>query len=89
MRKTILIISIAILFASCTAHVHQIVVNNPAGFWLGLWHGIISPITFIISLFSDTVTVWDINNNGGWYTFGFLCGVGSLTGGSTKATNKK
>jgi hypothetical protein len=26
-----------------------------AGFWLGLWHGFICPVTFIISLFSDKV----------------------------------
>ena len=25
---------------------------DPAGFWLGLWQGLISPITFLISLFT-------------------------------------
>jgi hypothetical protein len=52
-----------------------------AGFWLGLWHGIIAPITFIISLFSDTVNVYEIHNNGNWYNFGFVLGAGVLLGG--------
>lgn len=77
------------LFASCVAHKHNDVNANEViiyGFWSGLWHGIISPITFIISLFSDSVTVWETHNNGAWYTFGFLLGVGSSIGGSTKAS---
>jgi len=59
-----------------------------AGFWQGLWHGIIAPITFIISLFSDTVNVYEVHNNGGWYTFGFLLGLGVLTGGGGRASSR-
>ena len=61
--------------------------GNIAGFWLGLWHGIISPITFIISLFSNNVSIYEIHNNGGWYNFGFLLGVGGLTGGGSRAAS--
>ena len=53
-----------------------------AGFWLGLWHGIIVPITFIISLFSDTVGIYEVHNNGGWYDFGFVIGALVFLGGS-------
>jgi hypothetical protein len=53
-----------------------------AGFWLGLWHGLIAPITFIVSLFSDSVSVYEVHNNGGWYNFGFLIGVSIIFGGS-------
>ena len=53
-----------------------------AGFWLGLWHGIIVPITFIISLFSDTVGIYEVHNNGGWYDFGFVIGASVFLGGS-------
>jgi hypothetical protein len=52
-----------------------------AGFWLGLWHGIISPITFVISLFKDGVSIYEIHNNGNWYDFGFVLGAGILFGG--------
>jgi hypothetical protein len=52
-----------------------------AGFWLGLWHGIIAPVTFVISLFSDKVNVYEIHNNGNWYNLGFVLGAGILLGG--------
>jgi len=52
-----------------------------AGFWLGLWHGLISPVTFIVSLFSKTVRLYEVHNNGGWYNFGFVLGAGLFLSG--------
>ena len=40
------------------------------GFWKGLWHGIIAPIAFIVSLFSDHVRIYALPNAGRWYDFG-------------------
>ena len=60
-----------------------------AGFWLGLWHGIIAPITFVISLFSDSVNVYDIHNNGNWYNFGFVLGAGVLLGGGGAGSRRR
>ena len=59
-----------------------------AGFWLGLWHGLICPITFIISLFSDNVHFYEVHNSGGWYNFGFLLGASSALGGSGASASK-
>jgi hypothetical protein len=53
-----------------------------AGFWVGLWHGIIAPITFIVSLFVDGVSIYETNNNGRWYEFGFMLGISCFTGGA-------
>ncbi len=53
-----------------------------AGFWMGLWHGIIAPVTFIISLFTDTVNIYEVHNNGNWYDFGFMFGISMSVGGS-------
>lgn len=53
-----------------------------AGFWQGLGHGFISPFAFLISLFSDTVHLYEIHNNGGWYNFGFMLGASIIFGGS-------
>jgi hypothetical protein len=55
--------------------------GDVAGFWLGLWHGIIAPITFVISLFTDDVNLYEVHNNGNWYDFGFVLGAGILFGG--------
>jgi len=54
-----------------------------AGFWMGLWHGFASPVMFIISLFNKSVEVYEVHNNGGWYTFGFLLGASIILGGSS------
>jgi hypothetical protein len=53
-----------------------------AGFLLGLWHGIIAPFTFLISLFTPSVNIYEVHNNGNWYDFGFVLGAGILFGGS-------
>lgn len=45
------------------------------GFWLGLWHGFICPITFLVSLFNDHVGVYEVRNGGHWYDFGFVFGI--------------
>ena len=60
-----------------------------SGFWRGLWHGIISPVTFFISLFADTVNIYEVHNNGNWYNFGFVIGAGILFGGGAFGAKKK
>lgn len=91
LKLTLLTISLLlILFMSSCADVQPQIQTclegHRYGFWGGLWHGIIAPISFIGSLFSDNIDVWAINNNGGWYTFGFLLGIGSI---SISSTSKK
>lgn len=50
---------------------------TPAGFWAGLWHGFIAPLLFWISLFVPGVRIYETNNRGRRYDFGFLLGVGA------------
>lgn len=93
MKKQILIIGVltALLFAGCadvSPHVQECVTGDPYGFWSGLWHGIISPFSFIGSLFSDNIAVYAYDNTGGWYDFGFLWGIGALSGTATYSSKK-
>lgn len=77
---------VLVVLAGCTAGPNALM-NEPdpegdvAGFWMGLWHGIIAPVTFVISLFTDNVSLYDVFNNGGWYDFGFVLGAGIIFGG--------
>ena len=48
-----------------------------AGFWGGLWHGMIAPFTFFVSLWDNTVSIYETTNNGRWYEFGFMLGIGA------------
>jgi hypothetical protein len=97
-KRRLLLVSIAILavllLAGCAAGTNPTVDvpdvdGKSAGFWSGLWHGIISPITFIISLFSDNVNVYEVFNSGNWYDFGFMFGVSIIFGGSGRAVKRK
>jgi hypothetical protein len=63
--------------------------EKPAGFWAGLWHGLICVITFIISLFSKSVEMYEVANNGGWYNFGFLLGAMIALGGGGSTSCKR
>lgn len=53
-----------------------------AGFWQGLWHGLMAPITFGISIFKEDVGVYEVHNNGKWYNFGFILGLMMIFGGN-------
>ncbi|MDQ3143974.1 MAG: hypothetical protein M3Q57_03730 [Pseudomonadota bacterium] len=55
------------------------------GFWLGLWHGFIFPVAFVVSLFMDNVALYAVPNNGGWYDFGYFVGIVFLGVGARKS----
>ena len=81
-----------LLIAACAAGTNTAVEDSGAGFWLGFWHGIIIPVTFVISLFNDNVNIYEVNNNGNWYDFGFMLGIAGpfsgIAGGSSRAARR-
>ena len=82
-------ITLSVMLSSCAdtqPHIQQCLEGHTYGFWAGLWHGMIAPFSWIGSLFSDDIAVWAVNNNGGWYTTGFIIGIGALSGGASKAS---
>jgi len=78
---------VVILSSGCAqvTPITDCVSTPPAGFFSGLWHGFIAPVSFIGSLFFDRIAMYAVNNNGGWYDFGFVLGAGILFGGSRRA----
>lgn len=53
---------------------------------MGLWHGAIAPIAFVISLFDESVRMYAFPNAGRWYDFGFLIGLLGVWGGGAAAS---
>ena len=41
----------------------------------GLWHGIIAPVTLVISFFNSDVQMYEVHNAGSEYDLGFLLGL--------------
>lgn len=92
MKKLILIAFIALSLSGCAdvqPKVKDHVEGHEYGFWGGLWHGIISPVSFFGKLFSDEIDVYAINNNGRWYCFGFVLGAGILSFGASSSSKRK
>lgn len=77
---TYLLIGSMLLLSGCADAVSftEAASKEPVGFWYGLWHGWIAPIAWVISLFDSDVAIYAIYNNGGWYNFGFILGIGGL-----------
>jgi hypothetical protein len=91
LRVVVVLVVVVMVLSACTAGPNPTVGVDPpggdlAGFWLGLWHGIIAPVTFVISLFTDQVNLYEVHNSGNWYDFGFVLGAGILFGGGGAGT---
>ncbi|HBG77030.1 hypothetical protein QBE55_01965 [Eubacteriales bacterium mix99] len=56
---------------------------HPAGFFWGIWHGWIAPVSLILSIFRKGIRIYETANTGWWYDFGFyisvIAGFGSLS----------
>jgi hypothetical protein len=77
MKKVILVLLALTLFSCADKVGYQIdQTQHIYGFCGGVWHGIIMFPDFIGSLIWDDVAVYATNNNGAWYDFGFVGGLG-------------
>lgn len=85
-RKITLILILVVIFTGCAdiISVEDCVNSEPYGFWSGLWHGWIILFSWIGSLFSNDIAAYAVNNTGGWYDFGSILGLGTLTRGASK-----
>ena len=86
-KKVLIVLAVVLLVVVSCAPGPNEMAKSPdeegkvAGFWWGLWHGIITPVTFIISLLDQSVQMYEVHNNGGWYNFGYLLGLVVILGG--------
>ena len=66
----------ALALTACAATQDPAAVSPSApGFPLGLWHGFIFPVAWVVSLFTSKVAIYAVPNNGGWYDFGYFLGI--------------
>jgi hypothetical protein len=62
---------------------------RPAGFFWGIWHGWIAPVSLIIGLFDRGIRVYEACNTGWCYDFGFYIAIISGFGGLSLFRRKK
>jgi hypothetical protein len=74
--KRFLALSPLLVLAACAATQQaDAVAPGAPGFLLGLWHGFIFPVAWLVSLFTDKVAIYAVPNDGGWYDFGYFLGI--------------
>lgn len=86
---TLLLISLLMLMTGCMPGDGSYTTNDPAGFLSGIWHGWIAPISLLVSLFSDSIHLYEPINTGFWYEFGFYIAIISGFGGLSLSRKRR
>jgi len=85
--KRLFALAAALPLAACAAtEASDAVAPEAPGFLLGLWHGFIFPVAWVVSLFASNVAIYAVPNNGGWYDFGYFLGIVVFGVGARKTT---
>ena len=75
MKRLALLVPSLALTACAATQASDAVAPQAPGFLLGLWHGFIFPVAWVVSLIVPRVAVYAVPNNGGWYDFGYFLGI--------------
>jgi hypothetical protein len=78
---TLIVVSIILTFSGCFPGGASYSAKEPAGFFSGVWHGWIAPVSLIAGLFKDGIRIYEPFNTGWWYDFGFYIAVIAGFGG--------
>ena len=85
---TLMLVFLVVILASC-APGNERFQADPPGFLFGLWYGFISMVTFIVSLFNESVDIYQVNNGGKLYDFGFILGAAIFYGGGIFGSKRR
>lgn len=83
MKKVIFIVLIFTIIISAPGcfPTHKNENELPAGFFTGIWHGWIAPVSLVFGLFNSDIRMYETNNTGWAYDFGFYIAVIAGFGG--------
>jgi hypothetical protein len=85
MRNVVLaltvMLTLTLTLAGCFPGSERYTPETPAGFFTGIWHGWIAPLSLIVGIFDHCVRIYEVYNTGWWYDFGFYIAVIAGFGG--------
>ncbi len=77
----LLFLALVLTLSGCIPGDGKSTAQNPAGFFWGIWHGWVAPVTLIIGIFDGRIRIYE-QANGGWlYDFGYYMAVITGFGG--------
>lgn len=62
--------------------------DKPAGFFWGVWHGWLAPVSLVIGFFNRHIRVYEIHNSGWFYDLGYYIAIISGFGGLSLSRKK-
>lgn len=93
MKRMLMVVGIMLLFllvlSGCMPGDGSYIDGDYANFLSGIWHGWIAPISLIRGLFDSNIRIYEVNNTGLWYDFGFYIAVISGFGGLSLFRRKR
>jgi len=87
--KLSFLLGLALVVGSCFPGGGTYSEPEPAGFFSGVWHGWIAPVSLIVALFKDGVRIYEPYNTGWWYDLGFYIAVIAGFGGIALTRREK
>lgn len=85
MKKKILLLIIGFMItltlSGCVPGDGSYTSSDPAGFFWGVWHGWIAPISLIMGIFKENIRIYETMNTGWFYDLGFYIAIISGFGG--------
>ena len=85
----ILLLITLVTIAGCMPGDGSYTAEEPAGFFWGVWHGLIAPISLIWGLFNSDIRLYEPLNTGWAYDLGFyLAVIGGFSCFSSSSRNK-
>ncbi|NWL86767.1 hypothetical protein DMN77_04035 [Paenibacillus sp. 79R4] len=84
-----MLLALMVLLSGCVPGDGTYTAQNQAGFFWGIWHGWVAPISLVIGLFNHDIRIYEINNSGWWYDLGYYLAVISGFGGISLFRKKK
>jgi hypothetical protein len=69
------LIFVILSLSSCMPGQDRQAEKGKAGFFWGIWHGWIAPVSLIFGFFNDNIRIYETNNTGWWYDFGYYIAV--------------
>ena len=78
-RRWLGLVLLSLLAAACLPGTGS--VPDPAGFFTGIWHGWIAPLSLVVSVFNGDISIYASPNTGWPYDLGFYMAIISGFGG--------
>lgn len=91
MRKILLVVLLVMVMMTLTSCIPGDLDGNddPAGFFWGVWHGWIAPVSLILSIGKEGANIFELHNTGFLYNLGFYMGILGGFGGITLTRKRK